>query len=155
MPENKNDERGGGLPLLSLFFMLALYFLTLLLSLWISPLFLRSGFQAFGEEGAFNVKWALCYVVFFLIFSLALLYIIKKKKKRPVKYALILSLWVGLFYTLIPLYTAGFSSWEWETLEVNDALYSTQTSENSAFLLTTTGPLIVMSHDNVIEIRRW
>ncbi|MCD6111426.1 MAG: hypothetical protein J7K08_07120 [Thermoplasmata archaeon] len=155
MSDKSKGEGAGPFPLYSLLSMVGVYFLIILLALFLSPLFLRSGFQAFGEEGAFEVRWAICYMVAFLLLSLLLLYIVRKRRKRPVKYVLILSLWLGLFYTFIPLYSAVLSSGQWEPLRVPEVAHSMYLSEEDVLLLTEEGPLEMRAHGGVVEIIRW
>jgi len=107
--------------------MVLLFVATIGLALFIAPLYLRLGLQAFGEENASNPLIALYYMVMIIVVTAVVLVLkrfLKKRKRRFLKYILGAAVLISTYAVIWPLLTAAVyglpPSWEEHDLGIGD-----------------------------------
>lgn len=83
--------------------MLFLFVISMALGSILAPLFLSEGMQAFGSGNENNVLNPIIYIVILIVFSLIILYVAKRKKKRTIKWVFVLALGLTIIYVVAPL----------------------------------------------------
>ncbi len=96
-----------------------IFIVTILVGLFISPIFVQKGMRAFKNADAVSIP--LFYIAFIIIFSLFILYIAKKRKKKIVKWIFLFSVFMVIIYVIAPVLDAAVYDYDesW-TLQYSD-----------------------------------
>lgn len=130
----------------SMFSMALMFVTTIGLGIYLLPFYSAAELQAFGKEGASQVRFILLEFVAILLFTALIIFLARYKKEWILKYGLLFVIWIALSYTTIPIahYALAPSSdpalLSWNESAGNDELFTSDLG-NGYWITTTSGPL--------------
>ena len=83
--------------------MASMFLVTIFLAMFIRPWYDKAGLQAFGAEGASQLRFIALELVMIFIFTAAILALARYKKEWVIKYGIMGILFIALMYASVPL----------------------------------------------------
>tara|TARA_B100001996_G_scaffold45631_1_gene32909 strand:+ start:3701 stop:5836 length:2136 start_codon:yes stop_codon:yes gene_type:complete len=83
--------------------MASMFLVTIFLAIFIRPWYDKAGLQAFGAEGASQLRFIALELVMIFIFTAAILALARYKKEWVIKYGIMGILFIALMYASVPL----------------------------------------------------
>ena len=115
--------------------MASMFLVTIFLAMFIRPWYDKAGLQAFGAEGASQLRFIFLELVMIFIFTAAILALARYKKDWVIKYGIMGILFIALMYASVPLahqilVDDTVEPFEYESTEVVEAEYLTEIGMN-------------------------
>ena len=115
--------------------MASMFLVTIFLAMFIRPWYDKAGLQAFGAEGASQLRFIFLELVMIFIFTAAILALARYKKEWVIKYGIMGILFIALMYASVPLahqilVDDTVEPFEYESTEVVEAEYLTEIGMN-------------------------
>lgn len=83
--------------------MASMFLVTIFLAMFIRPWYDKAGLQAFGAEGASQLRFIVLELVMIFVFTAAILALARYKKEWVIKYGIMGILFIALMYASVPL----------------------------------------------------
>ncbi|MBT5593424.1 MAG: hypothetical protein HOJ55_06220 [Euryarchaeota archaeon] len=115
--------------------MASMFLVTIFLAMFIRPWYDRAGLQAFGAEGASQLRYIGLELLMIFIFTAAILALARYKKEWVIKYGIMGILFIALMYASVPLahqimVDDTVTAFEYESTDVTEAEYLTEIGMN-------------------------
>ena len=115
--------------------MASMFIVTIFLAMFIRPWYDKAGLQAFGAEGASQLRFIALELLMIFIFTAAILALARYKKEWVIKYGIMGILFIALMYASVPLahqimVDDTVEPFEYESTDFVEAEYLTEIGMN-------------------------
>ena len=115
--------------------MASMFLVTIFLAMFIRPWYDKAGLQAFGAEGASQIRYIALELLMIFVFTAAILALARYKKEWVIKYGIMGILFIALMYASVPLahqimVDDTVEPFEYESTDFVEAEYLTEIGMN-------------------------
>ena len=146
--------------------MAAMFVITIVLGMILQPFYSMAGLEAFGTEGASQVRFILLELVAILVFTALIIMLARWKKEWIIKYGIMFIIFIALSYSTVPLahYLVAphqdptaleWTQGELDSAEMMDFLGPDDYISSTKVVNSTSSQFTIAKHNGINPVPEW